>query len=362
MPDPAPLCIVGRRPHPATYGQLCDHHRQELNTWLHDIERESADLDPAPPTSSRYDRAGGGALASQRSPAVLDAIVFTDQRSTAHGYRHTGPVCSRCPTLAGRRCTCPPLDWRRAMHWAGCPRQDTHPSCLHILADRDEHEAHAEQLVAVLNVLHGLAQRVRDERLLKMPIRNVVDRVPGMPKPVDGCACSSCKAARWIRPIPIPPTISSERKILTDHLDWIARQDWVDELRRQLADLRGQLLRANRNQEDPPLSGHCYRLVDGVECGGTLWPAEPKHSSGYEDDAPDRPRAIVCELHPVEHRWERHELALLSLILERQRLDELPPAAPGPPPPPAFPAGPSAGHGDRLTAVLDQQRREDTAS
>lgn len=333
VPDTAALCVVGGRPHTATDGQLCRNHLEELGRWLHDIETEANRLvlnpdDPdawaaLPPMATRYDSSGGGSLASQRSPADLDAIAYTDQRSTAHGHRHPGPVCRRCPTLTGRRCTCPPLTWQRQVHYAGCPRHGAHPSCLLILADRDEHEARAERLVSVLAVLHGWAQRVRDERMLGIPVRHAVDRMPGVqwPGPVCALPCThdTCQSMAWWRTIPTPPTIASERKVLTKQLDWIATQPWVLDMRRELAPLREQLLNANHNEDDQPLPGHCVWLADGAECGGDLWPTEPLHTSGYQ--TADGTRAVVCGRND-KHRWEGPGLARLAVIVEQQRRED----------------------------------------
>lgn len=336
VPDLATSCAVGRRPHPATNGLLCRHHLEELGRWLREIEQETALLDARPSMSTRYDDAGGSTLASHRSPAVLDVIAYRDRRSTAHGHRHHGSVCNRCPGLVGRRCACPPLPWRRETHYAGCPQYAAHPSCFAILADRDEFESHSEDLLAVLNVLEGLADHVREARGLTR----------------EG-----------------PATVVSERRVLTYQLDWIARQDWVVDMRRDLGQLRRQLLRVNRNQEDEPLPGHCVWLVDGHECGGDLWPAEPAYSTGYEQDAHDgddvpKLRAVECGTNRA-HRWEgKTELARLTLIVERQQREE----AERPPPPATSPRDRDRreqvyadlpGHvGGRLAPVLRQQEEE----
>jgi hypothetical protein len=358
------LCAVHGRPHAATDGRLCRPHFEEIGTWLRDIQTEAERLDPAPSTSSRLGQGGGGTLASQQTPVDLDAVVYTDPRSTAHGHRHVGPICLMCQTLAGRACTCPPLEWRRAVHYAGCPRYGVHPSCLHILADVDERAANAERLVSVVATLHTLAQRVRDERMLGTPTTHVVDRMPGVawPGPVCEFPCThdTCQSMAWWRDLPTPPTVASERDLLTRQLDWIATQPWVLEMRAELADLRTQLLRHNRNDDEQPLTGHCYRLVDGQECGGNLWPDEPAHTTGYDtdDDSPHRPRAVVCDRNRKQHRWERHELAMLSVVLRAQQGREL--REPTKSQPAA--SNPTGGAGGRLAAVLEQQRREEPAS
>lgn len=321
------LCPIGRRPHAATDGHICRHHLEELGAWLHDIEtearRQHLDADDPdawtalPAMSTRYDATGSSALASQRSPADLDTIVYTDQRSTAHGHRHVGPVCHRCPTLAGHRCTCPPLAWRRQTHWAGCRRTGLHPSCAHILADRDEHDAHAERLLSVLNVLHGLAQRVRDEREFGLPVQKILVRVP--PGHEGPYAVNTAGVIGAFTLVPADITIATERAVLTRQLDWIARQPWILELRAELAALREQLLAANHNQDDQPLPGHCTWLVDGDECAGDLWPTEPLHTTGYETT--DGTRAVVCGRNE-KHRYEGADLARLSVVIQQQNRED----------------------------------------
>lgn len=363
---PRALCVVPGRPHAATDGRLCRDHFEELGRWLREIETEAKRVDAAPSMQSRLGQGGGGSLASHQAPVVLDAVVYGDRRTTAHGHRHLGPVCDRCPPLFARGCACPMA--RLHIHYPGCPVTAAHKSCLVILTDRDEWSARENRLLSVYGVLHGWAQQVRDERLMKIPTRRVIDRVPGLPRPVDNCACSTCAAARWIRHVPLPLTIATERDVLTRQLGWIAEQPWIGDMRRELGDLRAQLLRHNRNEDERPLSGYCYRLVDGQECGGSLFTAEPVHSVGpdtdAEDEGPHRPRAVVCERNPL-HRWEGRDLARLSLILEQQRradaahwLEPAPaPAAPGP-----LRIVSTAGQGGRLDPLLAEQRRKDDAS
>lgn len=360
-------CVVFGRPHAATDGLLCRHHLEELGRWLRDIEDEAGRLDPVPSMQSRLGQGGGGSLASQQSPVVLDAVVYRDRRSTAHGHRHVGPVCGYCPTLFAFDCACP---LRRVhIHYPGCPMLGAHVSCLAILGDRDEQDARSDRLMSVYGVLHGWAQQVRDERMMGIPTRRLVDRVPGHRGPIcDDCHHESCTDMRWIRHVPIPLTIATERDLLTRHLTtWIAHQPWVLHMRRELADLRAQLLRHNRNDEDRPLTGYCYRVVDdqGTECGGDLLPAAPVHSVGpdtddEDDDGPHRPQAVVCSRNPA-HRWAGRDLARLSLILEQQRRDEAAANAPRrpvpiPPVPPRLLS--TAGQGSRLDPLLDQQRKE----
>lgn len=324
-------CIVRGRPHAALPGLLlCDHHLEELGKWLREIEKEARRLtfDPdhpdmwatQPSMSSRFDGAGSSTLPSQRSPASLDAIVFSDLRSTAHGHRHHGPVCGTCVHAVDRRCVCPPLTWRRAVHAEHCPQFGIHPSCASILSDRDEFDPHAErQLSSALAVLHDLAEQVREGRSLARPTIRVTEAMPRTRCTVP--LHPSCHGMRIVRHVPAPYTLQSERDLLTRHLEWVAAQPWVDEARDELRELRNDLLRITHNEDDEPLTGYCFRLVDGQECRGRLWPAEPKHSSGYRDNGPYRYQAVECERN-TKHRWEGHELPYLALVLEQQDTQE----------------------------------------
>jgi hypothetical protein len=284
--------------------------------------------------ATRWDSSTGGTLASHRAPAVLDVLVHTDPRSTAHGWQHIGPACERCTDLAYRHCTCPPLPFRRETHWPGCPRHGMHPSCANIIADRDEHDAHAERPLYVLGVLTELADRVRGERMLTRPAETFLDcveRIPGTRPhgPAYGLPCrhSDCQGITRIRTIPIAPTIRGERELLTRQLDWIARQDWAGAFYAQIRELREQLMQTNRDRDDRPLRGHCPRPVDdkGTECAGELWPEYVEHSStsgAGVDDGPWRPCAVVCQRNSA-HRWEKGgEVARLALILERQAREQ----------------------------------------
>lgn len=122
------LCLIGERSHQADPGLLlCHHHFDQLARLLHDVEEEAITLDIRPPLAVSYDSAGGGALASQRSPVRLEALVLTDRR------RGTG-------VTAGR--------------------------------DLDEHGW--DDTPSVVETLHAWARMVREERQLAQPDRITV--------------------------------------------------------------------------------------------------------------------------------------------------------------------------------------------
>lgn len=113
-----------------------------------------------------------------------------------------------------------------------------------------------------------------------------------------------------------PFTVGTERRLLTRHLDWAAGQRWISDLWVQLRTLRVQLQASNGTSDPKPIGGRCPRLVDDVECGGRLWPVEPKHTSGGRPDS--LIRAIGCE-HDAGHYWDGVHLARLFKILEDQK-------------------------------------------
>jgi hypothetical protein len=281
-------CAAGGQPHHVTDGQgkpisglLCEHHFDALARILRDIEREAAlsqvtesgqrlpNLDPVPSMQIRWDRSGGS-LASQQAPARLDVLVHTDHR---HG---TGK-------------------------------------------SEDDDDLRAAGLTAsVLVVLHAWADHVRREHHLTRATTTVrlgwarSPRGPVCPRP---CRHDTC--GRWITDtIPAAPTITGERNLLTRQLPWIARQDWVGDMYRDLRQLRDQLRRANGTAPDDPLPGRCPNMINGRECGGPLWPVKPKHTSGqaWTGSTPSSVRCSACR-----QRWEGpSNLARLALIIETQ--------------------------------------------
>jgi hypothetical protein len=162
---------------------------------------------------------------------------------------------------------------------------------------------------------------VRDGRVLGVPTYPFTDRVPGTGEgPLcDECAHRSCLIMRWRRRIPRQLTVTTERQLLTRHLDWVAAQPWAADLWESLQALRGQLQKANGTAEPGPLPGRCPRLVAGRECGGKLWPVVPKHTSGALVHAGDEVvQAVECERNP-SHHWEDRSLIRLALILDQQQ-------------------------------------------
>jgi hypothetical protein len=140
----------------------------------------------------------------------------------------------------------------------------------------------------IFGVLHYFADKVREERALESPA---------------------------------PPTVKTERRLLTRQLDWCAAQPWIGELVDVVHRIHEQLQRVNGTAEPGPIPGRCPRLSDdrGGECGGRLWPVKPKHTSSalVHINADDVVMAIECERN-ANHHWEDKDLVRLAIILDQQ--------------------------------------------
>lgn len=218
-------------------GFVCQSHYERGARWLREVEEEAAILSPLLSMEVAHGNRGAG-LASERSPAKLDAIALWDKRSKVGDG--TDPEADR---------------------WGG-------------------------DLLSVLDVLHSWANTVREERALTKPTRTIVGiRAPGAaagPYCHHLCGHESCAriAPRW--EVPAPATVVSERRILTTHWDWICNQPWIDELIDQLRPLVKQLKRVNETIELP--AGTCDTVYGTEMCGGKVWHILIKH-----DDEADEP-------------------------------------------------------------------------
>jgi hypothetical protein len=278
VPDPAPnrQCVATTKPHPADGGYLCRNHLNQLGTILRDIEREARDVDPSPSIAARWNYAtggntGGGDPAFQQAPVRLDPVVLRDHR--------------------------------RGLGWS-----------------EDDVDAHAAgKTRSVLGTLTTWAGRLREERRLTPPTRVETIRMgpvrvgPVCPTP---CHHESCNlTARWVT-VPVPPTVHSERDLLSRHLDWMAKQVWVEDAYAELRQLRDQLQYANGTSPERPMPGHCYELIDGAECGGPLWPTKPVHTVGEWTGT--SPSAVKCG--SCGRRWEgAGEMARLAVVTGEQQ-------------------------------------------
>jgi hypothetical protein len=155
------------------------------------------------------------------------------------------------------------------------------PARLDVLVLRDPRTAADEHgTLGVLGVLTGWARIIREDRDLSWPSR---------------------------------VSVASERRLISDHLDWIARQPWLDEFEDEIRRLHRQLQQANGTAPEPPL-GRCYLTYGGVmdpnvttreqTCNGPIW-ADDGHA-----------RCGRCSA-----TWDGHELHRLALILEQEQTE-----------------------------------------
>jgi hypothetical protein len=117
---------------------------------------------------------------------------------------------------------------------------------------------------------------------------------------------------------PEHPDLTTERRTLTRHLNWIAAQPWVDAMAADLADLLARLRRTNPTNRPRPL-GRC----PAPDCNGPIWREAQRHVMWRHEG--DRCTAHAIELHDgpaycarCRQRWEGPDMARLALILERQ--------------------------------------------
>jgi hypothetical protein len=284
-PEVTEPCALIKHYHPATDGRgkptghrLCARHLKQIHTDLRTIQNEARNLDPRPSMALNLDGRGGGKStpAFQQTPARLDPIVLRDHR-TGQG-------------------------------WSEDPDD--------VLA--------AGNTTSVVAKLNHYANLVRAGRDIEIPLVWVVDLIPGRPAPdflicPTPCTHKQCRAYAWWRSAPVPPDIAGEAQLLARHAEWIATRDWVADFHHDVRALRAQLQQANGTSQPKPIPGKCpHQPSPGQECGGPLWPAKPKHTSGEDVWTGAAPSAIRCGA--CETRWDGPgAIARLALILEAQR-------------------------------------------
>ncbi len=137
MSDDPALCVLGSRPHRADPGLLlCAAHLDRLANTLRTIEDEAIHLETRPSMAIRYDHGGGG-LASERSPARIDALVLRDRR------RGTGIPRSGEPDVWGYDETPSVLETLHS--WARVVREERDlgvPASVTITGERDTLSRH----------------------------------------------------------------------------------------------------------------------------------------------------------------------------------------------------------------------------
>lgn len=243
--DALPVCAATGCTRPAD-PVLCAPDTRRLGDALAGIQTEYELLSAAPSMQGReVGSIGGTALASQRSPARLGVLTLTDRRtvmgvpgdSTSYGPvtpKAYGPWCLFC---THDTCTA----------WRAGRRRDIYD---------DEQAAGSDRAVSAFGILNGWAEQVREARDLSLPVRHVNPCATA-------CPHHSCRLGRS-RPVRVPLTVASERKVLATHLDWILAQDWAGEFHDEIRGLYAALRRANGHASTRPgYTAHCA-------CGGRI--------------------------------------------------------------------------------------------
>jgi len=138
------------------------------------------------------------------------------------------------------------------------------------LLDVRTHARHPGDLIPVLGILEAWARLVREERQL--------------------------------RPCQRRATVTSEAALLAAHADWIAAQPWVDDLARELRDVKGALHSAIGDHAPRPV-GRCPVIhPDTGECQGALYQ--------------DRYGGMSVTCRKCGETWGETELRRLGLMTE----------------------------------------------
>lgn len=232
-------CVIcTSKPREASHGYLCGGHFQRLAETLRSIEDEAAIMS-AVPSFQQNTGNGSGTPAFTRAPVRLNVLVHNDPRSRQAGTRPPGPACPSC--------------------W--------HDTCTDIRAWLDAYDAQATDILAVLDVIGSWARVVRDERKLT----------------AEGRA-----------------TVTTERAVLTRHLDWVAEQPWCDEMYGDVRTLLAQLRQVNGTGSDKP---YCdCPVINGTQpCPGSVWvhdepqPVWRRYPDRCSQTWEQAPGAAVCD-------------------------------------------------------------------
>jgi hypothetical protein len=129
------------------------------------------------------------------------------------------------------------------------------------------------------------------------------------------------------------PTIASERRTLTRHLEHAATQPYIEPLAADLTALLRRLRHANSTPTPTPV-GTCPNTYAGEECGGPIWRQPQTHTMWrHEGDRCTRSGTIALHDGPAtcarcRATWTGPDLARLALILEHQQREQQRPHTP----------------------------------
>lgn len=197
--EAVPICGANGCTRPAGAGAtICARDTDRLGQWLAQLGTEYERLSAAPSMQGREPgTGGGGGLASERSVGSLGVMVLRDRRSR----------------------------------------------------ERDAEDADGNGGRGVEEVLFARAAEVREGRQLvrerrRLPAVRVAGGAEG-PVCADWCDHDTCRDGTMRATALVPLTVLSERKLLSDHLEWILTQEWAGEFFDEIRALWGLLRAAN---------------------------------------------------------------------------------------------------------------------
>jgi hypothetical protein len=212
---------------PARGRVLCTTHGAELGQWLAELRTDLAALNPAPVSGGiSADDLNRGRTAtkvkSRGTPVNLDVLTLTDRRIAWL----TDDDLDDLVDPVGR---------------------DSTPRALEVLA--------------------WWAGLVRAGRGLTPPTRTL----PGLPPAsLPGPACASAGPPVEV---PAPLTVTVERQLLVEHLDWCLRQSWAGAMWRSIRELWAAVKSARGEDVARPVA-RCRRpstVELGAVCAGAVW-------------------------------------------------------------------------------------------
>lgn len=133
--------------------------------------------------------------------------------------------------------------------------------------------------------------------------RRTVARYPGDIVPVLAVLESWARMVREERSLERPKTratVSTEASLLVAHLPWIAEQPWVDELAKEIRDVKSALHSAIGDHAPRPV-GTCPVVTEAGECGGKLYQ--------------DRYGGMSVSCAKCGEQWGETELRRLGLVI-----------------------------------------------
>jgi len=136
------------------------------------------------------------------------------------------------------------------------------------LLDRRTVSQHPGDIVPVLAILESWAALVREERHLRRQH---------------------------------PTTVTSEANLILGHLDWIICQTWVDELAKEIRDVKSALHSAIGDHAPRPVGTCPVVHPETGECGGKLYQ--------------DRYGGMSVSCQTCGETWDEHDLRRLGLVI-----------------------------------------------